>query len=89
MSRRSRRAAIVTAVTTPFPAAFLTLLNLPDGTPAWWMQAAALSPYAVALGMLAVMEACGLSDLDRPRRQPEPALVGEILPAHPVRVGAR
>jgi len=55
------------------------------------MQAAALSPYVVALGMLAVMEACGLSDLDRPQRQPkrEPALVGEILPAHPARVGAR
>lgn len=89
MSRRSRRAGIVAAVTTPFSATFLVLLNAGSGTPVWWMQAAALSPYAVALGMLAVMEACGLSDLDRPRRQPEPALVGELLPAHPVRVGAR
>lgn len=89
MSRRSRRAGIVAAVTTPFPATFLYLLNAGPGTPAWWMQAAALTPYAVALGMLGVMEACGLSDLDRQPRQPEPALVGEVLPAHPVRVGAR
>lgn len=92
MNARLLRVATAAVAPAPFVGLFLAMVNAPQGTAAWWAQAAAVSPYAVAFTMLGIFEACGISDYDRPQRRqpgPEPALVGEILPAHPVRVGAR
>lgn len=92
MNARRLRVVTAAAAPTPFVGLFLAMLNAGEGTPVLWMQALALSPYAVAFGVLGVLELAGISDYDRPQRRepfPAPALVGEVLPPQPVRIGAR